>query len=97
MTTAAVPTMMIHTSGPITSAERAYAQRKIADAQRFASAPVRCTKVELRAETNPSWERPALAKATVDVNGLIVRAHADATTMFAAIDALEARLRRRLK
>lgn len=97
MRTEVPPTSMVHVVGPVTSTERAYAERKVARVQRFAPAPVLFTNIELRAETDPGLERPALAKATVDVNGHCVRAHADATTMFAAVDALAARLRRLLE
>jgi hypothetical protein len=50
----------------------------------------------LIAYADPARERPALAKAELDIDGKIVRAHAEAETMAAAVDALQARLRHRL-
>ena len=52
--------------------------------------------LELRVETGPGWERPALARATIDLNGRRIQVHANAATMFVAVDALAARLRRQL-
>ena len=92
-----VPTIMVHVVGPVTSTERAYAEQKLAHVLRFAPAAVPIAHLELRFETDPGWKRPALAKATIDVNGHRVHTHADATSMFVAIDALSAHLRRRLE
>lgn len=97
VTTDVFPTVMVHVVGPVTSTERAYAEQKVAYVLRFAPVPVPFANLELRAETGPGWERPALAKATIGVNGHHMCAHADATTMFVTIDALVARLRRRLE
>jgi ribosome-associated translation inhibitor RaiA len=95
-TTDVVPTIMMHLVGPITSTERSYAEQKVSDVLRFASVVAPIAKLELRVETEPGWERPALAKVTIDVNGRPVRVHADAATMFVAVDALAVRLQRRL-
>jgi ribosomal subunit interface protein len=54
-------------------------------------------EVELTVEPNPAQERPAVAEATLDVNGRPVRAHVAGQEMFEAIDLLESRLARRLK
>lgn len=93
-----VPTIVVRVAGPVTTTERTYAEQNVADALRVvAPALVPSASLELRAETDPGWNRPALAKATIDVNGRPVRVHADATTMFVAIDVLVARLQRRLE
>ncbi len=54
-------------------------------------------RVDLTAHADPARERPCFAKAELDVNGQVVRAHAAAATMFEAIDLLERRLRERLE
>jgi ribosome-associated translation inhibitor RaiA len=97
VTTDVTPTVTAYLVGPITSTERAYAEQKIAYVLRFASVLAPVADLELRYETDPGWERPALAKVTVDVNGRRVRVYADAATMFVAVDAIAARLHRRLE
>jgi hypothetical protein len=52
--------------------------------------------VTLTVAADPAVARPAVAQATIDMNGRIVRAQAAAQTMRAAIDQMEARLRVRL-
>jgi ribosome-associated translation inhibitor RaiA len=92
-----IPTITAYLVGPLTSTERAYAEQKVAYVLRFAPVLAPVADLELRFETGPGWERPALAKVTVDVNGRRVRVYADAATMFVAVDALAARLHRRLE
>ena len=48
-------------------------------------------------DDDPAVARPAFAKAEVDLDGHVTRAHADATTMREAIDLVVPRLRRRLE
>jgi hypothetical protein len=59
--------------------------------------PVLFARVELSLHDDPARERPAFAKAELDVNGRMVRAHAAAGTRFEAIDQLDTRLRERLE
>jgi hypothetical protein len=54
-------------------------------------------RIELTEHGDQARERPAFAKAELDVNGRVVRAHAAAGTMFEAIDLLESRLRGRVE
>lgn len=75
----------------------AYAERKVAEATTVAPEPVLFARVELTMHADPARERSAFAKAELDVNGRVVRAHAAAATMPEAVDALEARLRERLE
>ena len=91
------PEVTVHTTGPVTKAEREYASRKIAHVLRIAPGPVLFAKADLVSETAPARERPAIVKAELDVNGRLVRAHVAAATMFAAVDLVEARLRHRLE
>lgn len=73
-----------------------YARDKVEGALEIAPAPVLYAHAVLDWNHDPGRERPALAEATVDVNGTIVRAHTSAPTMTEAVDELEARLRRQL-
>jgi ribosome-associated translation inhibitor RaiA len=78
-------------------AERDYAHDKI---QRVASSvrgPVLFARVDLTVHSDPARERRVFAKAEVDVNGRVVRAHMAAGTVVEAVDLLEARLRERLE
>jgi hypothetical protein len=61
-----------------------------------ASRPVLHARVALAQEADPARERPAIAKASLDVSGRIVRAHVAAPTMPEAIGELRRRLRRTL-
>jgi ribosome-associated translation inhibitor RaiA len=87
--------VVVHAEGAVGDEERAYARDKIADVGRFVSGPVLFAKVDLVVHADPARERPAFAKAELDVNGQMVRANAAATTVVEAIDLLEARLRER--
>jgi ribosome-associated translation inhibitor RaiA len=93
----AVGEVVVHAHGDTSAAERAYAKDKIAHLVSLPPAPVLYGKVDLVAHADPARERPAFAKAELDVNGQVVRAHATGSTMFEAIDFLEARLRRRIE
>jgi ribosome-associated translation inhibitor RaiA len=54
-------------------------------------------RVTLDRAADPAVQRPAIAKAGLDVNGRLVRAHVAARTIQEAIDLLEARLRDQLE
>lgn len=69
----------------------------VLQAARFAPRPVLHGRVTLFLLHDPSLERPAVAKATLDVSGRPVRAHVAAAEMIEAIDLLEERLRRNLE
>jgi hypothetical protein len=58
--------------------------------------PLLHARVTLRQLPDPAHDRPAAAKATLDVNGRPVRAHVAAKTMDDALDRLEELLRRNL-
>jgi hypothetical protein len=58
--------------------------------------PVLHARATLRLHADPALERPAVAKASLDVSGRPVRAHVAARRMPEAIDLLEERLRRNL-
>ncbi|MCI4354643.1 MAG: HPF/RaiA family ribosome-associated protein [Thermoplasmata archaeon] len=89
--------LVVHAHGRVSPADHAYAHDKVARACRLTREPVRSTRVDLVVHADPARDRPAFAKAEVDVDGQLVRAHAVGGTMHAAIDLLEARLRHRLE
>ena len=89
--------VVVQARGEVSATERAYAREKIDRLRGLAPRPVLFARVDLTAHADPARERPAFAKAELDVDGQVVRAHAAAATMFEAIDLLEARLRDRLE
>ncbi|MEX2100131.1 MAG: hypothetical protein WEB19_01840 [Acidimicrobiia bacterium] len=92
-----VPTVMLKCSGPVTGAERNYAQRVVADALEFVHINAAFVTIDLQYQTDGDWQRPALARASVKFNGYSVRAHADANTLRDAADVLGLRLRRQIE
>jgi len=85
--------IVVQSRGDVSMVERGYAREKIGRARKLARAPVLFTRVDLALEPDPARDQRASAKAEIDVNGSVVRAHVSAETMFAAIDALEQRIR----
>jgi ribosome-associated translation inhibitor RaiA len=86
----------VETRGRVTDDERAYSLEKLRHVSRFAPGPILHARLRLHHEPDPGRERPAIAEASLDINGRAVRAHVAAPTMREAIDLLEARLRRRI-
>ena len=82
--------------GQVSERAKRAAEDKLAKLARFASRPVLFARATLVREAHPALERPATAKATFDLAGRIVRAHAAAPEMSEAIDLLVERLRGRL-
>jgi ribosome-associated translation inhibitor RaiA len=89
--------VVVQARGEVSAAERSYAREKIDRLRSLVPGPVLFARVDLTAHADPARERPAFAKAELDVNGRLVRAHVAASTMFEAVDSLEARLRERLE
>jgi ribosomal subunit interface protein len=73
-----------------------YAGQKIGHVCHYAHEPVLSAHVVLTLAADPARQRPAIAEATLDVNGTSVRAQVAAEEMLEAVDLLEDRLRRRL-
>jgi hypothetical protein len=76
---------------------QAYARRKIGQLARLAPGPVRGAWVKLDRALDPALDRPAMAQATLDLNGRLVRAQVTARQVNEAVDLLQARLRHRLE
>ncbi len=83
--------------GNVDPGVRAYARHKIGQLAKVVPGPVLQARVTLEQAPDRAIERPALAKATLDVNGRLVRAHVAARQFDEAVDLLEARLRDRLE
>jgi ribosome-associated translation inhibitor RaiA len=86
----------IVTRGSVPPSLRYYAEEKVRKVATIARRPVLFGRVALTEHENPSAERPAVAKASLDVSGRQVRVHTAAPTMTEAIDLLADRLERRL-
>lgn len=76
---------------------KAHALEVLLDVASHAPRPVLHARMTLRLHPDPALERPAVAKASLDVGGRPVRAHVAAEQMREAIDLLERRLRRNLE
>lgn len=83
--------------GDVAEQEREYARSKVALVRDEARAPVLAAHVVLTTLGDPARERPALAEASLDVNGTQIRGKAAASDLRGATDLLEARLRRGLR
>jgi len=94
----AVQTMSVQVEahGRVPERMRELAAVKTGSMLRFASEPVLQARVTLAVSADPAVPRPALAQATIDLNGRTIRAQAAGETMRAAIEHMAARLRVRL-
>lgn len=72
------------------------ARRHVGAMGRFARDRILFARVKLEQAADPARDRPAVARAVLDLNGTPVHAVAAEETMEAAVDALAARLRDRL-
>ena len=88
--------VQVETHGRVPDGMRELADAKVGSLLRFASEPVLSARVTLAVAPDPAVTRPALAQATIDLNGQIVRAQASGQDMRAAIERMAARLRVRL-
>ncbi len=83
--------------GEISDHARTHAREKIDALERFVNTPILGARVVLCLERNPRIAQPARAEAEIDVQGRVIRAHADAVTVEAAIDEVSERLQRQLR
>jgi ribosome-associated translation inhibitor RaiA len=96
MTAANTTTVRTETHGRVPDGMPELAAAKVSSLLRFAAEPVLMAHVTLTVAADPAVARPAVAQATVDMNGRIVRAQAAEETMRAAIHQMQARLKVRL-
>lgn len=86
---------VLHGDVETTSIE--YATKRLETVLDQIGAPVLFVQAKLTQAADPARERPARARATIDVNGDLVRGQVRATTMTEAIDLLADRLRDQLQ
>lgn len=82
--------------GDLPGSLREYVEEKVGHVRDYAHEPVLDAHAVVTLAADPARERPVLAEATLDVNGVPVRAQVAAPLPAEAVDLLEARLRRRL-
>ena len=85
------------TKGPVRSADRTLATGKIRALCELGHEPVLSAVVKLRIRDHSTDSLSAIAEATLDLNGVPIRAHASADTIPEAIEELDDRLTRRLR
>ena len=83
--------------GPIPARSRTNLEWALARVARVAPQPVLRITASLIRNEDPALVRPVVAKATLDVNGRAVRAHAAAASENEAVSLLESRLHRNLR
>jgi ribosomal subunit interface protein len=83
------------TQGPVEFGDREHATGKVRELCELGHEPVLTAVVKLRLRENVAG--PMIAEATIDMNGVAIRAHASGDTMTEAIDRLDDRLGRRLR
>ncbi|WP_449066323.1 HPF/RaiA family ribosome-associated protein [Planomonospora algeriensis] len=88
--------VQVLTRGRVLPAEVERVREKVVALARHRGEPVLFTRVRLGLSCDPALARPATAQAVLDVNGRLVRAHAEARTVHDAIALLTDRLRVRL-
>ena len=88
--------VQVEAHGQVPDGMRELAAAKAGSLLRFASEPVLSARVTLTISADPAVTRPAVAQATIDLNGRTVRAQAAGETMRAAIEHMATRLRVRL-
>ena len=94
----AVPAAIdISTEGAVTDEDRARVVEVIRSVIDTAGDPVLHVSIRLHHAADPAQERPAKSRATLDLDGEPLRAHASGTTMAEAIDRLDQRLRDRIR
>lgn len=82
---------------PGAAGARRRAEQKLRRVMAMTADPILYARVKLAIAPDPAVERPALAQATLDVNGQLVRAHVAAHNPSEAVDLLEGRLRDQLQ
>jgi ribosome-associated translation inhibitor RaiA len=86
--------IQVTVSGDLTAGAAAEAQRRVAALSHYTRAPI--THARVRLIRDPAAGRPVVARASLSVNGRLVRAQVAASTVREAIDRLQPRLRRQL-
>lgn len=83
--------------GAVADEDVQYARTRVYALLDSAPAPVLFARIKLTALTAPALPRPAVAQATLDLDGRLIRAQTARPTMREAVDELHDRLRTRLR
>lgn len=89
--------VVVHTEGDVSATDREYGRAKLERILDDAPKPVLHARLDLAVAPDPARDRPAEAKAGLDLNGRLLRARVAAGTVTEAVDLLDARLRQRLE
>ncbi|HET6953728.1 MAG TPA: sigma 54 modulation/S30EA ribosomal C-terminal domain-containing protein [Acidimicrobiales bacterium] len=95
--TQSAPPVDVVAAPSVPAAAADYARQKLGHALALTHGPVLHARAKLDLAPDPAVERPCHAQVTVDVNGVLVRAHVAAATMLEAVDLLEERLQDQLR
>ncbi len=87
----------VRTRGPVSTSRRDAAVEKLRAACSASPRPVIHAALDLAIETKPALERPAMAKASVDVSGRVIRAHVADADLETAVGLMCDRIRRNLR
>jgi ribosomal subunit interface protein len=88
--------LSVSTEGPVPPVARQRAEDKLGQLALHIREPVLYAEIRLVNDHTPARARPAIAEATLSINGTPVRAHVAAGDLDSAIDLLEERLKRRI-
>ncbi|ASN22840.1 hypothetical protein LK07_01015 [Streptomyces pluripotens] len=91
------PEIQVEVQGQMPPGVIDYAREKVGVLTDRTREPVLFARVRLTQVANPATERPAIAQASLDVNGRPARAHVSARTITEAVDLLQDRLTVRLE
>jgi hypothetical protein len=91
------PVQIVATHGHVPAEVLVHAEDVIRGVARLAPAPILFARVSIAHDDDPAVRRRVVAKASLDVNGRVVRAHLAAEHFDEALDLLQARLRRGLE
>jgi ribosomal subunit interface protein len=86
----------VSTQGNVPGPARQRAEEKLTQLIEHIREPVLFAEIRLLADSAPVRARPAMAEATLDINGTPIRAQVAAADIDAAVDLLEERLKRRI-
>jgi ribosome-associated translation inhibitor RaiA len=74
-----------------------YARQRVGHLAKVVEEPILYARVKLDMAADPARTRPAIARALLDVNGRMVRAHVAAHDLHEAVDLLQRRLQDKLE
>jgi hypothetical protein len=85
------------TRGEVSAEAVDYARQRVGHLAKVVEEPILFARVKLDMAADPARTRPAIARALLDVNGRMVRAHVAAHDLHEAVDLLQGRLQDKLE